>query len=54
LQEYVLLSQDRAEAIVHRRANGWRAEALTAGELRFESLDIAIPLATIYEDVPPG
>lgn len=50
----MLLSQDRAEAIVHRRANGWRAEALTAGELRFESLDIAIPLATIYEDVPPG
>jgi hypothetical protein len=37
---------------IDRRANGWRAESLTASELRFESHDIVIPLTAIYEDVP--
>ena len=52
LQEYLLLSQDRTQAELHRRAEGWRAQILTAGEVRFQCLDAAVPLATIYEDVP--
>ena len=52
LQEYLLLSQDRTEAELHRRAEGWRAQILTAGEVRLQCLDAAVPLATIYEDVP--
>ncbi len=52
LQEYVLLSQNRVEAELHRRADGWRGQVVTAGDVRFQRLDVAVPLATIYEDVP--
>ncbi|MDX9766771.1 MAG: Uma2 family endonuclease, partial [Ectothiorhodospiraceae bacterium] len=52
LQEYLLLSQDRVEAELRRRGDGWHAERLTQGSLRLDCLNLEIPLATIYEDVP--
>lgn len=52
LQEYLLLSQNRAEAELHRRVDGWRAHIVTAGDVRLQCLDLTVPLSTIYEDVP--
>ena len=52
LQEYVLLSQNRIEAELHRRADGWRTQVICSGEVRFQCLDLTVPLTAIYEDVP--
>ena len=52
LQEYVLLSQNRIEAELHRRADGWRAQVISSGDVRFQCLGLTVPLTTIYEDVP--
>ncbi len=52
LQEYLLLSQNRVEAELHRRVDGWRAQIVTTGDVRLQCLDLAVPLATVYEDVP--
>lgn len=52
LQEYLLLSQDRQEAELHRRQDGWRAVRFTQGAVPLTCLETEIPLATIYEDVP--
>ncbi len=53
-QEYVLLSQDRPEAEIHRRDNGWRAEHLSEGELTVACLKVGVPLHVIYDEVPLG
>lgn len=52
LQEYLLIAQDRQEAELHRRQDGWRAVRFTQGAIPLKCLDTEIPLATIYEDVP--
>lgn len=52
LQEYVLLSQNSVEAELHRRAEGWRTQVISSGDVRFQCLDLTVPLAAIYEDVP--
>ncbi len=53
LQEYLLLAQDRPEAELHRRQDGWRALRFTEGSIPITCLDTEIPLAATYEDVPP-
>ncbi len=52
LQEYLLLSQNGIEATLHRRVDGWRGKTVTTGDVGLQCLDLAVPLATIYEDVP--
>jgi len=53
LQEYVLLSQSRVEAELHRREpSGWQTLRFDAGAVPFGCLGIVVPLDTIYEDVP--
>lgn len=52
LQSYILLSQEVRLAELHRRAEGWRARALSEGALPIDCLDVEVPLAVIYEDVP--
>jgi len=53
LQEYVLLPQDRIEAELHRREpDGWQTLHFYTGAVPFGCLGIAVPLDTIYEDVP--
>lgn len=53
LEEYVLVAQDRREVIVHRRPDGWAPQVITApeAELKLPSLQVALPLTRIYEDV---
>lgn len=51
LHEYAIVSRWRPEVLVYRRARGWTAEVLTEGELRLEAVDLAMPLASIYEGV---
>ena len=53
-QEYILLSQDRPEAEIHRRDNGWRAEHLGEGELTVACLKVSVPLQVIYDEVEFG
>ena len=53
-QEYILLSQDRPEAEIHRRENGWRAEHLSEGELTVACLNVSVSLQVIYDEVPFG
>lgn len=50
LREYLILFQDRMEAELYRREEGWRLERITTGEIRFECVDAAVPLAAVYED----
>ena len=53
LEEYVLVAQDRREAIAFRRANQWQPEVLRQAHegLRFASLEFALPLEAVYEGV---
>jgi Uma2 family endonuclease len=53
LEEYVLVAQDRMEATVFRRAEGWRREVLRQAdrELRLASLGFTLPLRDFYEGV---
>ncbi len=53
LEEYVLVAQDRAEVTVFRRRAGWAAEILSGMDaiLVLESVDLHLPLRTIYENV---
>lgn len=53
LEEYVLVSQERREVTIFRRAQGWAGEAHTAPEARveFHSLKRAMTIAEIYEGV---
>ena len=53
LREYLLLSQNRVRAELHRRAAGsWETLHFTEGTVPCQCLGIDIPLAVIYEDVP--
>ena len=53
LQEYLLLAQDRIEAELHRREGGtWTTLRFTEGAVPCTCLNLDIPLAIIYEDVP--
>jgi Uma2 family endonuclease len=53
LREYLLLSQDRVRAELHRRdADSWTTLDFTEGAVPFACLGCDIPLAVIYEDVP--
>jgi Uma2 family endonuclease len=53
LEEYLLLAQDRAEATLYRRADGWGSRRLAAGdELQLSSVDFSVPLRVLYEGVP--
>jgi Uma2 family endonuclease len=51
LQAYVLLEQQKTEAIIYRRQNDWRREILNAAEqvLSIPSLSFSIPLRVLYE-----
>lgn len=53
LEEYVLIAQDRVEVTVFRRANTWHPEILREPEqaVKLSSVNITIPLRTIYEDI---
>lgn len=55
-QEYVLVAQDKTKVTQHRRANGWKPEAVSgAGSvLELCSLEFSLPLAAIYEGVKTG
>jgi len=51
LEEYVLLAQDRREATVYRRADGWGACRLGGDDLlELASVGLTVPLAQLYED----
>ena len=51
LEEYVLVSQSPPEAMVYRRAEGWRAVKANGFEatVALESLSAEVPLAAVYE-----
>jgi len=54
LEEYLIVSQDRAEGTIYRRSNQWRPEdfkALTA-EIHLHSIALRLSLSTVYEGVP--
>ena len=53
LEEYILVAQDRREATLFRRANGWKAEVVSGARasLPIKSLATRLPLTTIYEGV---
>jgi len=52
LQEYVLLSQDRIEATVFRRAQGWQPEILREGDaLKLTPVEFVIAMTEVYEAV---
>ncbi|MBI5770098.1 MAG: Uma2 family endonuclease [Verrucomicrobia bacterium] len=53
LEEYILVTQDRREVIIFRRATGWEGETYTAAEavIELRSVKQALSLAEIYEDV---
>ena len=56
LQEYVLVSQEKREVTLYRRANNWSPEVLKspADVLALDSLKVNLPLAAIYEAVDLG
>lgn len=51
LQEYVLVSQDRqAVACYRRNKDGWILASYSGAEtVRFESIDLSLPVSLIYE-----
>ena len=53
LQEYVMVSQTEAKVELYRRdSEGWLVQSLSIGEsLQLQSIDLAIALSDIYEDV---
>jgi len=54
LQEYVLVSQSEVKVELYRRdsAGGWLVQSLGVGDsLHLQSIDLAIALSDIYEDV---
>lgn len=52
LEAYLLLAQDRREALLHARATGWRAQRITEGAVPVACLDTQVDLDVIYEAVP--
>lgn len=54
LQEYVLVSQSEQQVELYRRDRdgGWLVQSLGGGDsLRLQSIDLAIALSDIYEDI---
>lgn len=53
LEEYVLVSQERREVTIFRRATGWQSEQLTGPDAvaEFRSLNQSLTFAEIYEGV---
>jgi Uma2 family endonuclease len=52
LQEYVLVSQSEVKVDLYRRdSEGWLVQSLSVGDLYLQSIDLAIALSDIYEDV---
>lgn len=53
LQEYVLVSQTEMKIEVYRRdpLGKWTIATITGGELKFNSIDLTIPMSIVYEDV---
>ncbi|MGA7978717.1 MAG: Uma2 family endonuclease [Chromatiaceae bacterium] len=52
LREYVLVAQDRRQIDFYRRSGGdWTHERVECGTFRIDSLDLEVPVETIYEDV---
>ncbi|NMF61115.1 Uma2 family endonuclease [Pseudanabaena yagii] len=53
LQEYVMVSQTEIKVELYRRdPEGWLVQSLSIGEsLQLQSIDLAIALSDIYEDV---
>jgi len=53
LQEYVIVSQRRAELEIYRRENNWRQDVIDApgAVAEFRSLDVTVALADIYDGV---
>jgi Uma2 family endonuclease len=50
LEEYVVLAQDRREATVYRRADGWAATRLNGDALlELASVGLSVELAEVYE-----
>ena len=56
LTHYVVLAQDRREATVFARSNGFEPQILKAADSRVEiaALGVSLPLTDIYHDVPLG
>jgi Uma2 family endonuclease len=54
LTHYIVLAQDRQEATVFARSNGFEPQILNAAsaKIEIEPLGVSIPLADIYHDVP--
>jgi Uma2 family endonuclease len=51
LQAYLLLSQDRQLAEIHRRRAEWRIERQIAGVLTIDCLGLKLAIEQIYEGV---
>jgi Uma2 family endonuclease len=53
VEEYVLAAQDEHKLTVYRRADGWRPQvyAGTESAAEFRSINLSLPLSTIYEDI---
>ncbi len=52
LQAYLLVSQDRPEVTLYRRADNWREQVLTEGDVPIDCLDVRVPVQAIYDEVP--
>jgi Uma2 family endonuclease len=53
IEEYVLVAQDEHKLTLHRRADGWRPRVYRGPQavIEFRSIDLALPLNAIYEDI---
>ena len=51
MQAYVLVEQDLKRVELYRRRNDWQVEYLEQGEIPLDCLDMALPVADIYQDV---
>jgi Uma2 family endonuclease len=56
LEEYVIVSQKRAELTIYRRAEHWQPDVVIGPRAMadFRSLGLSVPLAAIYEGVFSG
>ena len=48
LQEFLLVSQDYRQVEVFRRADQWRGDRYTSGEVQLRSIDLAVTIDEIY------
>ncbi len=51
VQAYVLVEQDLKRVELYRRRNDWQVEYFEQGEIPLDCLDMALPVADIYQDV---